>query len=162
MRSAPQTQVEVQIGDRRTKRRLVGWREWVGLPALNIPSLRAKVDTGARTSALHAVDVTPLTLNDTPCVSFAIPEEQIDGLNTVFHTAPVRDHRSVRGSTGASQERYVIAMPLHIGRRTFTIEITLSDRTEMDFPMLLGRNALRLGRYVVDPGRSFLQGQPRG
>jgi len=159
---AAQTQVEIHIGDRRMKRRLVGWREWVGLPALNIASLRAKVDTGARTSALHAVDVTPLTLNDTPCVSFAIPEEQIDELSTVYHTAPVRDHRSVRASTGDSQERYVIATPLRIASRTFTIEITLSDRTEMDFPMLLGRNALRLGRYVVDPGRSFLQGRPRG
>jgi len=160
--SAVQTQVEITMGERRTKRRLVGWREWIGLPALNIPSLRAKVDTGARTSALHAVDITPLTLNDTLCVSFAIPEEQIDELGAVFHTAPVRDRRAVRASIGTSQERFVIATPIRIGGRSFSIEITLSDRTEMDFPMLLGRNALRLGRYVVDPGRSFLQGKPRG
>ncbi len=161
MKRPPRARAELHIGESSVTRRIVGWREWVGLPQLHIPALRAKVDTGARTSALHAVDATPLTLDRTPCVSFAIPEEQIEGVPTVFHTAAVRDRREVKNSGGNIEERFVIAALVQVGTRSFTVEVTLTDRSDMGFPMLLGRNALRIGRFVVHPGRSFLQGMPR-
>ncbi len=141
-------------------RRFIGWREWVALPSMEIPGLKAKVDTGARTCALHAVDATAVVVDGRHCVRFAIPEEQTGIGETLFHTAPVRDRRHIKSSSGHTQKRFVIFTRIQIGPRSFNIEITLTDRSSMEYPMLLGRNLLRLGRYVIYPSRSFIQGEP--
>ena len=160
MKAKPPATARIESGRTTVTRQLLGWREVVALPALDIPMLKAKVDTGARTCALHAVDAEAVVVEGKHCVRFAIPEEQTGIGETIYHTAPVRDRRHIKSSTGHSQKRFVIFTRVQIGSRSFNIEITLSDRSNMDFPMLLGRNLLRLGRYVIHPGRSFLQGTP--
>jgi len=152
---------QIQMRGRAVTRRLVGWREWVALPDLGIERLPAKVDTGARTSALHAVDIAPETRADGEWVRFVVPEEVTRDPARRVHEARVRDVRDVKSSIGDTERRYVILTTVQMAERHIQVEVTLTDRSEMEFPMLIGRNALRAGRLLVHPSRSFLQGQPR-
>lgn len=133
---------------------LVGWREMVALPALGVEHIKAKIDTGARTSALHATRVRPFTEGGEPWVRFLVHTEQRGHGATVEAHARLLEWRSVRSSNGESQERPVIVTPLLLGERQWPIEITLTARAQMGFRMLLGRTALR-GHALVDPGRSY-------
>jgi hypothetical protein len=134
----------------------IGWREWIGFPDLNIPRIKAKIDTGARTSALHAFRVEPFTRDGQAWVRFGIHPIQGD-VNTVIEcAAPIKDQRVVRDSGGHEEVRYVIDTQIVIGDNVITAEVTLTDRDGMTFRVLLGRTALRK-RYVVHPGRSYLQ-----
>lgn len=136
---------------------IIGWREWVGLPELGIETIKAKVDTGARTSSIHAFDVEEL--EGTPArVRFKVWPEQRSSEHVVSVEAELADQRPVRPSTGVADHRYVIVTPVEILGRQFDIELTLSSRDEMGFRMLLGRQAVR-GAFLVDPGRSFLNGR---
>lgn len=137
----------------------LGWREWITLPELDIPRIKAKIDTGARTSALHAFEVQPFTRGETPWVRFAIHPLQGDGAKVVHCEAPVKDRRIVRDSGGHEELRYVIDTQVEIGGERFRAEMTLTDRDTMAFRVLLGRTALR-ARYVIHPGLSYLQGKP--
>ena len=137
----------------------LGWREWVGLPDLGIPMIKAKVDTGARTSALHAFRVTPFTENGRERVEFLIHPVQKDNGTVVTCVADVVDKRTVRDSGGHAEERYVIETILEIGGQRWPIEMTLTARDDMLFRMLLGRTAIKR-RATVDPGRSYLTGEP--
>ncbi len=139
---------------------VIGWREWVGLPALAIPHIKAKIDTGARTSALHAFSVETYTAADTvEWVRFGMHPQQDDQQTEVWCEVPVKDRRVVRDSGGHETERVVIETEICIGVTTFTAEVTLTDRDNMLFRMLLGRTAMN-GRFMVDPQRSFLSGKP--
>lgn len=137
----------------------LGWREWIALPDLRIPRIKAKIDTGARTSALHAFRVEPFTRDQQPWVRFAIHPLQGDTGNVVDCEAPVKDRRIVRDSGGHEELRYVIDTLIEIGEERFRAEMTLTDRDTMVFRVLLGRTALR-ALYVIHPGRSYLQGKP--
>lgn len=139
--------------------RPAGWREWAGLPELGIPRIKAKLDTGARSSALHVVELEVLEGPEGPVARFAVPPDQDDDDTLVHAEAPVVDRRRVRSSSGTAQLRPVIVTALDLGGRRWPIEVTLARRPRLRFRMLLGRQALR-GRVRVDPGRSFLLGDP--
>lgn len=134
---------------------VIGWREWVSLPELNITKIKAKVDTGARTSALHAFSLKPFTENGKNKIEFEIHPLQHNTHDIISCTAEVVDKRMVTDSGGHAEERYVIQTPITIAGQTWSIEITLTERENMLFRMLLGRSALRK-RYIVNPARSFV------
>lgn len=137
-----------------------GWREWAGLPELGIDRIKAKIDTGARTSALHAFEIRTFTENDVLRVEFKLHPEQNDDKSVVVCTANVIDERVVTDSGGHKEPRLVINTPVAIGPYTWPIEITLTARDDMLFRMLLGRTAIK-GRAQVDPSRSYVVGKSR-
>lgn len=139
---------------------IIGWREWVGLPEFEIPHIKAKVDTGARTSALHTYYVVPFERNGKDWVRFGLHPLQKDSLTCIECEAPVKDIRPVTDSGGHCEERYVIETTLLINGLRFPIEVTLTDRENMRFRMLLGRSALKKG-FWVDSSKSFLLGGNR-
>lgn len=138
---------------------VVGWREWVALPGLGVPAIKAKVDTGARSSCLHAFDIAPFDKDGATWVRFRIHPFQRDAEQEITAEARVLEQRSIRSSTGHDQLRWVISTDLELMGRTWPIELTLTARDAMGFRMLLGRQAIRRW-FVVHPGQSFLGGRP--
>ncbi|WP_328986383.1 ATP-dependent zinc protease family protein [Thiorhodovibrio winogradskyi] len=140
---------------------ILGWREWASLPELGLPLIKAKLDTGARTSALHAFDLD--TESDSEghlWARFAVHPLQ-DRLDLVIQCrALVLDQRLVSDSGGHREQRLVIATQLRLGRDSWPIELTLTNRDTMRFRMLIGRTALA-GRALIDSGHSFALGQPQ-
>lgn len=137
----------------------LGWREWAALPDLNIPLIKAKVDTGARSSALHAFMVDPYKRGGSHWIMFAIhPYQNRTDIIVECH-APIHDRRVVSDSGGHRNRRYVIKTQLVVGQKIMVAELTLTNRDTMKFRMLLGRTAMR-GHYLVDPQKSYLQGKP--
>lgn len=135
---------------------LIGWREWVSLPGLGIERIKAKVDTGARTSALHAFCLETYYQDDgSEWVRFGIHPEQDSNEVEQFCEVPVLERRIVRDSGGHKTERIVIVTDVHIRNQRFSAEITLTSRDDMLFRMLLGRTAM-VGKFVVDPQQSYL------
>ncbi len=134
---------------------IIGWREWLSLPELDIPRIKAKIDTGARTSALHAFALEPIIIGGKQKIRFDIHPLQHDTSIVKTCIADVVDKRLVSDSGGHREERYVILTPIILGGRTWSIEISLTEREDMLFRMLLGRSALRK-RFIVNPARSFI------
>ena len=135
--------------------KVIGWREWVWLPDLDVGRIKAKIDTGARTSVLHADRITPFTKDGVAHVRFFV--HPLQRLKKVEHTcvAAVVDHRTVTDSGGKVELRYVIRTSVKLGARRWPIELTLTNRDQMGFRILIGREALRR-RYLVDTCRSFI------
>jgi hypothetical protein len=155
MTRAPTIARPPATGKRKAKKKRIGWREWVGLPEFGIARIKAKVDTGARTSAIHAFKVMPFTKDGGAFVRFTLHPVQRHRKPEVACVARVIDQRHITDSGGNRQERYVVRTTLKLGKSAWPIELTLSNRDSMGFRMLIGRQAIRR-RYVVDPARSFI------
>ncbi|WP_369025028.1 ATP-dependent zinc protease [Qipengyuania sp. RANM35] len=133
---------------------VVGWRELVHLPELGLSGIPAKIDTGARTSSLHATVIEEFERDGQKYVRFAVdfPQQKVRQICEAVHV----DIRGITSSNGGTQYRYVIKTPMRIGDAEFRAEISLANRSDMKFPMLVGRSSLRR-RFVVDSGYSWLQ-----
>lgn len=136
---------------------IIGWREWLALPDLGVTVIKAKVDTGARSSALHAFHVELVRSGGRHMVRFQVHPRQRSTKPTVSCEAEVIDFRPIRTSSGHVSRRPVIVTHVELLGQTFPIELTLASRDTMGFRMLLGRQAVR-DRFLIDPGRSFLAG----
>lgn len=145
---------------RRRDKAAIGWREIVSLPDLGIPSLGAKIDTGARTSALHATAIRQLDRDGKHWLEFEIPASKSRLAQRCL--APLVDARQIKNTGGVPETRYVIETSLVLGKKRWKIEVSLADRENMTFDLILGRTAIRRRRLYVDPGRSFLAGPPGG
>lgn len=144
-------------GQIEAQKTVIGWREWIALPDLAIPYIKAKVDTGAKTSALHAFYVESFERDGKPWVRFGVHPLQASLGQVIECEAPVKDVRRVTDSGGHAEMRPVIETTMVVQGEMRLIELTLTDRETMMFRMLLGRSALKR-RFVVDSGKSFLLG----
>jgi hypothetical protein len=143
----------------RTDRRHLGWREWIALPDWNVEFLKAKVDTGARTSSLHAPHLEWFHRDGVPWVRFEVQPWQRTDSDALTVEAAVVSTRDIRSSSGELEHRPVVHTVVVIAGEPLVAEVTLTRRDQMGFRMLLGRQALR-ERFVVDPGESYLGGRP--
>jgi ribosomal protein S6--L-glutamate ligase len=134
---------------------ILGWQEWIALPDLGLPALKAKIDTGARTSALHTHSIESYGPSKRPMVRFSVRPSPRASLE-IEASAAVVDRREVTSSNGERELRYVIASRLSLGNREWPIEITLTNRERMAYRMLLGRQAIQ-PNVLIDPGASFHQ-----
>jgi hypothetical protein len=138
---------------------VVGWREWVFFPDFSNARVKAKVDTGARTSAIHAYEIKLIERGEPPLVSFIIHPNQKDNDTIVQCQAPLVERRVITDSGGHQEERFVVSVQLKLGAHRWPVELSLTDRDSMGFRMLLGRTALKQ-RFLVQPWRSYLEGKP--
>jgi ribosomal protein S6--L-glutamate ligase len=138
---------------------IVGSEEWCAFPSLGIPKIKARVDSGAKTSALHAINIKPFIKNDENWVRFDVNPIQNNQRTVIHCESKLIDKRIVKSSSGFREQRYVIGAELEIGGKNWLIEITLTNRDSMGFKMLLGREAMS-GRVLVDPEAKYLLGQP--
>lgn len=135
----------------------IGWRELIALPDLNIPEMKAKIDTGARTSALHAVDIETFERDGEEWASFVVPRA-----GRQRRSARLVDQRPIKNTSGIPENRMVVETTLLLGAHRWRIEASLANREKMEFELILGRTAIRRHGLLVDPGRSFLAGPPVG
>lgn len=138
---------------------ITGWREWVSLPDAGISFIKAKIDTGAQTSAIHATEIIEFQRDGNDWVKFTVQPWQMNELDEVVVERPIHDRRAVRSSSGHSEDRIVVLLDITLCGRTIPSEVTLTSRNEMVFRMLIGREALRNG-FVVDSDKSYLGGRP--
>ncbi|WDE09692.1 ATP-dependent zinc protease [Thalassomonas haliotis] len=134
---------------------IIGRLESIALPELAIDDLQVRIDTGAQTSSLHVDNITKIIKNDKPCVRFDLHPDVHNVETIVSCTAPISDIRKVKSSNGTSEQRYVITTPITLGKDTWPIEITLTDRSDMSYLMLFGREAIG-ERFLVDPSKVFI------
>lgn len=134
---------------------VVGWREWVSLPLLGIEKIKAKIDTGAKTSALHAYDVHPLKRHGRDFIKFKVHPLQRNTRRIVECEAPLLEWRYITDSGGRRTLRPVVRTVLNVGELAVEVEVTLIARDQMGFRMLIGREALKR-RWIVDPSKSFI------
>ena len=138
---------------------MLGWREWASLPQFNINQIKAKIDTGARSSALHAFTIEPYRKGGQRWVMFAIhPIQKISDISIECHSV-IKDRRIVTDSGGHKQRRYVIETQLILGQKLITAEMTLTNRDTMLFRLLIGRTSLN-NHFIINPSASYLQGIP--
>lgn len=133
---------------------VVGWQERVDLPLLGLTNLKAKIDTGARTSALHATDIVTFERDGAPWVRFHTQFD--DDAHDTTVESPVHDRRDIKNTSGIPETRIVIRTRFRIEKRLWRIDLSLTERTEMEFRMIVGRTALRKHSILVDPGKRNL------
>ncbi len=138
---------------------ILGWREWACLPRLHIKRIKAKLDTGARTSTLHTTFIEPYTRLGRPWIRFGILPLQRNRQIKRTCTSEVLDQRWIMDSGGHREKRYIIQTDLQLGKRLFPIELSLTNRDQLQFRLLIGRTALGK-RFAVDPARSYVLGRP--
>jgi hypothetical protein len=136
----------------------IGWREVIGLPNLDIPELHAKIDTGARTSALNATVIRELDQDGERWIEFVVTFTE--DRHTQHCRAPIADRRAIKNTGGVPEMRYIVHTDLTLGERRWQIELSLTDREPMRYDLILGRTALRNRRICINPGRSFLTRLP--
>lgn len=137
---------------------VIGWREWVSLPGLEVERIKCKVDTGARTSALHAFYIEPFQLQGALHVKFGLHPLQRNTKEVVECKTKVIDKRIVTDSGGHREKRYVVKTLVKLGVQEWMAELTLTDRENMLFRMLLGREAIK-NKFIVNPARSYIIGK---
>lgn len=135
---------------------IIGWRETLALPDLNVSSIKAKIDTGARTSALHAFDCQEFFQGDRKMIRFTVHPQQRNHKQFILAEAELLEYRKVTSSGGHSQLRPVIITSVQLGQHQWQLELTLTNRDVMGFRMLLGRQGVK-NRFLINPGKSFLQ-----
>lgn len=138
-----------------TRAAMIGWREWVTLPRFSPDPIKAKIDTGAKTSSIHASDLTLIQSGEQTLAQFELLPSSETAEGGALVTAPVVDFRTIRSSNGQTERRPVVRTELELGGERFEIDLTLTSRTSMGHRMLLGRRVLK-NRFWVDAGRSFL------
>jgi hypothetical protein len=143
-------------GDFTSASKIIGWREFVTLPQLKIGRIKAKIDTGARSSAIHAFNIQERSQHGKKIIRFEIHPLQRDNKTIIITEAELLEYRRIRNSGGTAQFRPVIKTNIEVGKYTWAIELSLTNRDVMGFRMLLGRQAVR-NKFLVDPGSSFLQ-----
>ncbi len=146
------------VKKQKTARPVIGWREWVGLPQLGITAIKVKVDSGARSSSLHAFNLHAFSRKGCEWVRFSVHPIQRSRAHIVVAEAEVLEYRSVRSSSGIARMRPVIITNVELLGMIWPVELTLASRDEMGFRMLLGREAFR-GRFLVDGGKSYYGGR---
>ncbi len=146
--------MQVTIDGERRPLTVIGWMEAIALPDLGLPHVKTKIDTGARTSALHATAIERFTRNDSVWVRFQTHED-LEGADQPVE-APLVDLRDIKNTSGIPEERYVIRTKAKFGRRYWQIDLSLADRTNMTFPMIIGRSALKNHGIVVHTRRTYL------
>jgi ribosomal protein S6--L-glutamate ligase len=137
----------------------IGWKEWFGLNCIGLPAIKGKIDTGAKTSSLHAFNIENFFIEDVEYVKFDIHPLQKNKKLARSCIARVIDRRMVSDSSGKKEKRFVIKSDLFIGENKIRIELTLANRDSMTFRMLLGRDAIKQAKMLVNPSKSFLQGK---
>lgn len=137
----------------------IGWREWVSLPELNIPAIKAKIDTGAKTSSLHAFYLESYKDAGIDYVKFKIHPLQRKKEIVIECICPILDKRVVKDSGGHAEERFAIYTPIKLGELLIPAEVTLTNREDMQFRMLLGRTTLNKADIKIDPAASFKLGR---
>lgn len=142
----------------KTPKVLIGWQEWCALSKLHMPAIKAKIDTGAKTSALHASEIRPFHRHGELFVHFVVQPLQRTNKFARECTAPVVDQRTVMNSGGHKELRYIITTTITLGQLTWELELSLTNRDPMAFRMLLGRDALK-GHSTIDPGKTLCQGK---
>ena len=142
--------------DTKLAKPIIGWREFASFPQLNLDRVKAKIDTGARSSALHAFNIQELSRQGKQIIRFQVNPQQRDRQTTVTAEAELLEYRRIRNSGGVAQLRPVIKTNIKVGKHIWVIELSLTDRDVMGFRMLLGRQAVR-NKFLVDPGGSYLQ-----
>ncbi len=135
----------------------IGWREWAALPDLGVDRIGAKIDTGAKISAIHAVNMKEFETDGVRHVEFWLHTLQGKKSREIFCHAPITDKRFIRSSNGQEEERIIIETDLRLGAQLWTIGLTLANRDAMEFPLLIGRDALG-GKFIIDPDASYLLG----
>lgn len=138
---------------------IIGAQEWCSIPELGFDRIHAKVDTGAKTSALHAENISLITKNGQDYVQFHVESCEGDEVTQLLCETPIIGQRTIKSSNGQSEKRFVIAVLIHLGNLTKTIEVTLTNRKKMHFNLLLGREALA-GDFIIDPATKHLLGEP--
>ena len=136
---------------------IIGWREYISLPDLGVDKISAKIDSGARTSCLHAVDIEEFKKSDGIYVRFNTLSD--DG--SIECEAKVKEKRMVKSSNGVENTRYVIISHIQVGAYKWPVEVTLSNRKNMTYKMLFGRTSMGVD-FLINPKESFLQGEPQG
>lgn len=140
---------------------IIGWREWATLPELGVDYIKAKIDTGAKTSAIHAYRVKKITVEGEPWAEFRLHPVQKRRRPEIVCRAPIVDERGVKSSSGHTEARYVVSTLLQLGPVARRVELTLTNRDEMGFRMLIGREALKR-QFIVDSSLSYGLGEPEG